>query len=231
MNPSTFDYKPQLLRELRTRWRLRQRGNTALGTAVTLACFYVLHWPGYSQVYDVVLPYVYAAFHLALLAFTQLQPERKGATAAFHVNLPRSRATRFDANALFFLAHAVYFELVIAVGIYVKLGGAGITPIYRVAPDVALLPMVAVLATLWFCHREPGWTAPLQFTALFVAAIACLAVIRCFYGPAGPENNFLPPRLLPLVLSSAIGAGVLVGSGALCWRVRDRHIVLRGEKP
>ena len=91
----------QLKRELRGRWRRLDRGNLLRGALLALGSFYAFRWAGHSQIYDVTVPFLAVAGHLAILVFAQVAPERNERTGAFFHNLPRDRRTTFLADPLF----------------------------------------------------------------------------------------------------------------------------------
>lgn len=223
MNTNFYDYKRQLLRELHTRWRLRGRGSTVLGTVLVLAGFYVLHSPGYSQVYEVFLPYFVAAVYLSVIIMTQTYVERIQPTAAYFTNLPRDRRVTMDANALYFLGHAVYFQLVIGLGIYFKLGGADITPYYRLHPDVMTLPVAAAIFTLWIYSRQRYWDTAIRLAATGIVVGVVLIIRQILIGTGGPEDNFIPDRWVPLGFGVVLAAAILLDCGALLLHMRRRR--------
>ena len=228
MSTDFYSAKNQLQRELRGRWRQLGRGNLRNGTILTLLSFYALHSPGHSQVYDVTVPYAFAALHLAILVFSQTHAERSGRTAAFFLNLPRERVTTFIATTLFFLGHAFYYQLVIAVGIYFKLGGADITPVYRLHPEIMTLPFLAVFAALWYCHKPRMMLETIGSGLLVLLALAALVAQYMLKPQATPENNFLPPRDSPLGLEWVIALLLLAVGIAVCWRIRGEWSTEKG---
>lgn len=216
-----YSRKKQFRRELRHQFRSMEWGDLAFATLLTLLCFYVLFSPGQSQVYDVAIPYLYATFHLTLLIFRQTAVERVHPTSKFYVNLPRTTSVTFFAKCVYFLGHAVYYEIVIALGVVIKLGGADITPYYRLHPEIMVLPVVAVLGSVWYCHG-PRSLADTVF-ALSSVAVAFIALIVRYFSLPLPDlaNNFLPPRDLPLPWAMCIALALLAGSMGLCWRIRN----------
>ncbi len=224
MNDDFYSDKSQLRRELRGRWHRLGRGNLLTGTIITLLSFYALNSPGHSQVYDVALPCVFVAAHLVLLIFNETHAERTRPTAAFFFNLPRKRGITFIATTLFFLGHALYYEFVIALGVFLKLGDADITPIYRVHPEMMVLPFMAVFGALWYCHRPRNTMQLIGSVAGLVLLIAALVARHMLKPQPSPENNFLPLRDFPLGLEWGMALLLLAIGISVCWR-------LRGELP
>lgn len=219
MSSDFYAPKEQLRRELRMRWRHFGRAKPIGGTIVTLLAFYPLNSPGFSQVYDVALPYIVAALHVATIILTQTQVERTRPTAAFFLNLPRERSVRVSATALYFLGHALYYELVIALGIYLMLGSADITPIYRIHPDLAVLPFIAVIVALWYGHRPRNLAHKAGSIVGFFALTSAL-FFRYYVKPqASPENGFLPPRDIALGIEWAVALLLLAICVAVLWRL------------
>ena len=228
MSSDFYAPRQQLRRELRMRWRHFGRGKPVSGTIITLLAFYPLNSPGFSQVYDVALPYLFAAIHVAAIILTQTQVERTRPTAAFFLNLPRERSVRVSATALYFLAHALYYELIIALGIYLKLGSADITPFYRVHPELAMLPFVAVIVALWYCHQSRHW---IHKAGTYVGLISLAAALffRHFVKPeASPENGFLPPRDIALGVEWAVALLLLAIGVAVFWRLCNGKAIESG---
>jgi hypothetical protein len=218
MSSDFYSTSAQLKRELRGRWRRLERGNVLLGALLALGSFYAFRAVGQSQVYDVTVPFLAVAGHLAILVFTQITPERNERTGAFFHNLPRDRRTTFLADVIYFLGHAIFYLLLIAPGIYLKLGGADITPYYRIHPEIAILPVVAVMASLWYCSRYRSFRHIVVSTAVggIVIGLLLLRIIRM--PEATLENGFLPPRDLPLEVEWLAALLLVAVTAAAAWR-------------
>lgn len=229
MDGDFYSTSAQLKRELRGRWRRLERENLLLGTILALAGFYAFHTPGKSQIYDVELPFIAVALHLALLVFTQTAPERTERTGAFFHNLPRDRNTALAADLIYFLAHAFYYELLIVLGIALKLGGADITPIYRLHPDFVALPFAAVLCAVWYCSRPRNALQTFVAVVLFVVFIGVLIFLVVVKPDATIENNYLPSRGVPIIVEWLVAVVLLVTMAVACWQTR-RTLYPLGEK-
>ncbi len=230
MSEEFYSTSKELERELKYLWRTMHWSNLPVGTVLTLFSFYALHWPGYSQVFDVILPFVYVSIHLVILIENQCNPERKRPTAAFYINLPRRPARSLGAALVFYLGQVFYYEILIGIGVWLKLGGADITPAYRLHPDMIVLPIVAVLTTLWSIRHRGAWATrllSLPFTLLLFVSLVSFH----YLGPASSEaNNFFPPRALPLLFTAPLAIGMVAGLGILCWRARNVSLSSVGDR-
>lgn len=218
MDSDFYSTSAQLKREVRGRWRRLERGNLLRGALLALGSFYAFRWAGHSQVYDVTVPFLAVAGHLAILVFTQVAPERNERTGAFFHNLPRDRRTTFFADVIYFLGHALFYLLLIALGISLKLGGADITPYYRIHPEIATLPIVTVLGSLWYCSRYRSFRHIAVSTFVF-GTLLCLLLLRIVVMPEGTlENGFFPPRDFPLAVEWLAALVTLALAAAAAWR-------------
>jgi hypothetical protein len=218
MSGDFYSTGAQLKREVRGRWRRLERGNLLRGTLLALGSFYAFRSVGQSQVYEVTVPFLTVAGHLSILVFTQVAPERNERTGAFFHNLPRDRRTTFLADAMYFLGHAIFYLLLIASGIYLKLGGADITPYYRIHPEIALLPVAVVFASLWYCSRYRSFRHIATSTTVLVTLIGLLLFRVVVMPEATLENGFLPPRDFPLALEWIAAVVPVALTAATAWR-------------
>lgn len=208
----------QIRRELRVLWVTRPDLSIFFGTAFTLLSFYPLQLPGESQVFNVTTPYWFASLYLLVLE----RQKCNASCAASYANLPRDRATYFDARVIFHLTHALFLELVIVAGTFLKLNGGGITPFFRIYPELAVLPASAVLLALSFSFQPAKWAPRLAVGTVATLVIGWVAY-RCATLPqATAGNNYLPPRDTSLTHGFAAALILLVVSAALAWDTRKR---------
>lgn len=218
-------YSPR--RQFVREWRvlLRLHGvDVFLGGVYVLGGFYFLHWVGESQVYDVVIPGLVATIHAVYLAYAILLPQSSGSTFPFYFNLPREQMRAWDARLAFLCGVVVWMEAVILVATLLKIGGAGITPHYRLHPETFVSPFLAVAAVASYAHLKHS-------KGYIVVALLMLVVFFCGFVPwlnsvwmqFGDEtNNFFPPRVLALS-DQFIFAGLLtVATTALLALIRFR---------
>lgn len=144
MNRTEF-YSPrqQFLREWRLLWRTLKT-DIYIGVAVVITAFYGFRVVGESRVYDVLLP-LYAttgvAFYLAMNTWVR---DVNKESRWFYYNLPKDRLRAWDAQFVFICTVVLGLESLILVGAYFKIGGAGLTPEYRLHPELFVLPLVAI---------------------------------------------------------------------------------------
>lgn len=162
------------------------------------------------------------AVHITVLSSLQLWSERRGRTSAYFFNLPRDRRRAFDAKVVYWIGLVLAFEAAIAVGAFLKLGGGGITPVYRIHPELAALPFYLVTLALWFFHRTREWWRE-RVLVLAVSALVIGWILYRFVDrePANVHNGFLVPRPGGLKLQCAMAAMLLTAAAALIWRTRS----------
>lgn len=213
----------QLRREVALQYHASEWRDLAMGIGIVLASFYAFHRPGVSQVYNVITPYAMAAAYLVYTILLQIKVERDDRSATFFAMLPRDPAPAFDGKVLWYALQATLYQAVIAVGCFLKLGGADVTPVYRLHPEVVVLPYVAVLFALWIAHvlSDPDRTLN-TVVALFVGFVFLLLRIAAL-PDATPENNWLPPRAMPLSYGYITAGVVLLTALGLALSMRTKH--------
>lgn len=211
MNPTGHDRPASQFRlALAAEWRLY--GSELLyGLLYVVAGFYAFRRLGYSRVYDVCWPCVFAAGLMIYLTWHVCSPGVKRRTAPFFFNLPLDRAIALDARLAFLFLAAVWFCGCTLAGSQLKLGGAGITACYRLHPEFVALPFLAIAATAWHLHRPHDRAYWITFGALFVAFCCWLIwkIHAISTNPATDGNNFWPGREMPLG-NQFLVAGILL---------------------
>jgi len=224
MTPSEF-YSPrnQFLREWRVLWRAFGT-DVLLGGVYVLIGFYSMRTLGGSQVYDVVFPFIIAAGIAAYLTYGIRKSEMNGNTAPFYFNLPRTRMRAWDAQMAFLVTAVIWLEVVIVVGTYLKLGGAGITPIYRLYPLAFCVPFAGVGFALVFLEINHSKMFLFAYSAvlLFCVVFFIMWLITGAWGTAHEDNNYLPERNYNTSAHITFTVGVLVTLGLVIFSNRSR---------
>ena len=221
---STGFYSPkrQFLRE----WRilLRIYGlDTFLGGVYVLAGLYVFHEFGRSQVYDVITPFIVATIVGGYLAFVISVPQSQGNTLPYYFNLPRGRTAAWDAHLAYLVCTVLWMEGIILIGVTFKLGGATITPHYRLHPEAFVLPFLAIACISSYAHMRHSK----RYIAAAVLAIVAFSTGATFWfarfaEEARERNNFFPRRGFALSHQYAFAA-LLLGAAAFVLVLSRRH--------
>lgn len=211
MNVTAY-YAPrqQFRRAFAVEWSLH--GSQLLyGVLYVVIGFYAFRRVGYSQVYDVIYPHLFAAGLMVFLSRHIFLPSVKRTTAPYYFNQPLDRGIALDARLTFLFILAAWFSVIALVGSLFKLGGAGITACYRIHPDVVVIPFLTCAATVWHILRPHGKAHWAMVAALFVAFVAWLfwKVVATGTDRATESNNFWPEREMSLTAQFLI-AGILV---------------------
>jgi len=217
----TVFYSPlrQLRRELA--WHGRLHGADALfGLVYAAVGFYAFRRVGLSQVYDVAFPFVVVSGVLVYLALRVCLPEATGATARYFLALPRDRTIAFDAKVAFLLLTALWLETCVLAGVWLKLGGAAITPHYRLRPDFAALPFLMLGATVWFACAPEGLLRLVKSAVVACLIVGALALRVAFFGNATQKNDYLPPRAPSLAIEWLMTALILIAGAWMAMAAR-----------
>ena len=210
-NAGFYSRKRQFFREWRVLWRMHWL-DTLLGGLYVLIGFYAFRRVGLSQVYDVFAPFVVASIDAAYLAFVISIPQSGGNTLPYYFNLPRNRTAAWDAHLAYLVCTALWMEAVILVGVLFKLGGAGITPHYRLHPEVIVLPFLAIAAAFSFAHLRH--TVRNRVSSALILLMFTFGLLYWLgfsvRETAEQDNNFFPPRGLPLSVQCVLASLLLV---------------------
>lgn len=208
-----YSRKRQFLREWRALWRIHGL-DTLLGGAFVLLGFYFAHRVGLSQVYNVIVPFIVAGIVSGYLAFVISIPQSRGNTLPYYFNLPRSRTAAWDAHLAFLVCAVLWMEGVILIGAMLKLGGAGMTPHYRLHPEAFVLPFLVIAAIFSFAHiRHSVRYIAASLLAMAVFAVGLYKWVSIgFWEDAEQLNNFFPPRGFTLSSQYAFAALLLVSA-------------------
>ena len=121
-------------------------------------------------------------------------------------------------------------EAVILIGVMLKLGGASMTPHYRLHPEAFVLPFLAVASvTSYYAHFRHS---KLNTTACMLAVVALMIAANCYRAlvlleEAEMHNNFFPPRGVALSSQCVLAALLLVSAASVLalgrrhWRRRE----------
>ena len=204
--------------------------DTLLGGAYVLAGFYIAHSSGLSQVYNVFAPFFVASIVAGYPAWGIRLPQSRGNTLPYYFNLPRDRMATWDAHLAFLVGVVLWLEGAILLGTHFKLGGAGITPHYRLHPELFFLPFLTIAAVFSYAHIRHS--VSYVCACLIAIILFCWGIYRwtgnVFGDHAGEHNNFLPPREFALSQQFAFAAlllGVAVGVLIFCRRYWQRREV------
>lgn len=194
---STPFYSPsqQYLREWRAIGRV-YGVDTLLGGAYVLAGFFLFHEVGRSQVYNVAMPLIIASIVSAYLTYAIANPQSRGNTLPYYSSLPRDRMTAWYAQLAYVLAVIIGMEVLVLIGTMIKLGGGGITPQYRLHPELFAFPFLSA-ATILVCRyvRNTLWPFVSAFLVLCVFLTGLYHWLRVgFWEDAEELNIYLPSR-------------------------------------
>ena len=208
-----YSRKRQFFREWRVLWRIHGL-DTLLGGVYVLVGFYVGHRVGLSQVYNVVVPFIIASIVAGYLAFVIYAPESQGNTLPFYFNLPRGRTAVWDAHLAYLVCTVLWMEGAILIGAMFKLGGAGMTPHYRLHPEAFGLPFLAIASVSSYVHirHSKRYIAASLLAVVVFAAGLYYWVTNGFWEDAQQHNNFFPPRGFALSSQYAFAALLLVSA-------------------
>ena len=223
-----YSRREQFFREWRLVWR-SHGVDALLGSLYVIAGFYVAHQVGVSQVYNVIAPFIIASIVVGYLAFAIYAPQSRGNTLPFYFNLPRSRTAAWDAYLAFLACTVLWMEGLILIGVMLKLGGAAMTPHYRLHPEAFGLPFLAIASVSSYLHARHSKRYVAAFVLVFVAFMVGLYywITVGFWEDAEQFNNFYPPRAFALGHQYAVAALLLVSAGLVLalrrrqWRRRE----------
>jgi len=188
--------------------------DTFLGGLYPLFGFYIMHRPGGSQVYNVVLPFIIATATMGYLAYSIQISRTRGGTSRYYSQFPGDQTTLWDAQIAYLIASAIWINGVIAVGAYFKLGGANYVPYYRLHPEMFCLPFLVIAFVIAFLHNRHSK----EFAVVFIGAAAALAAVIYFSDmffmgeKASRQNDFYPPRVHDLKFQLTIAFLLLTAS-------------------
>lgn len=223
-----YSAKHQFLREWRILWRTHGL-DVFLGGVYVLLGFYAFHRVGVSQVYNVLPPFVVAGIAAGYLTYVVHAPQCRGRSVPFYQSLPRSRALAWDAQSVFILCAILWMEAAILIGTALKLGGAGMTPHYRLHPEAFAVPYLVMAAVSSYVHvRHSKTEIAVWVLGLLGALYALYTWIGIgFWEDACKENNYLPAREFSLktqwlfALLMMAGAVLVAAHGRRHWRRRQ----------
>jgi len=190
------------------------------GILYTLVGFYAARRVGYSQVYNVIGPYLLVSGYLVYLTWHMCAPGARRSTALYFFNLPQDRGIALSARLTFLFLGTCWLTALVFVGCALKLGGAGITACYRIHPEFVALPFLAVAATVCHIHSVHGWDYWGR-AAVFFIGICAWFVWKLYMIDAQPplaQNRFWPERDMSIWLQFIV-AGMMLG---ISWRLLAR---------
>ncbi len=218
-----YSRKQQFLREWRVTWRMHWL-DTLLGGLYVLIGFYMFHMVGFSQVFDVIWPFIIASIVVCYLASAICTPQSSGKTLPFYFNLPRNRIAAWDAQFAYLACTALWLEGIILAGAMLKIGGAGLTLHYRLHLELFCLPFLAIASTLSYLHIRHS----IKFIAACLLAIVAFStglyywIAIGFWEDAEKLNNYFPSRGFAVGYQCAFAALLLV-SAAVVLIASRRH--------
>ena len=208
MPEETGFYSPnqQFFRTVRNDLRLHGV-DILFGVLYAIGGFYFFRRLGYSQVYDVIVPFV--AISGALLYLTQriCELEATRRTAVYSFSLPRAHTVAWDAHVSVLMGTAAGLVACIFVGAWLKLGGASITPVYRLHPELVVLPFFSVSLVIWNQHSKPSLKHYCLLAALLVLVVGIGVVeIEVFSRNLVEHPGHIPPRGVPILAQFLVAA-------------------------
>ena len=227
MNETQF-YSPsqQFKRELRLLARVH-RFDTFLGGLYVLAGFYFVRDIGGSQVYDVIAPFVFASLVAGHLSYIVYAPQSRGTTVLYNFGLPRDRTLTWGAQLAYVGCVVLGLEIIILVGTAFKLGGAGMTPVYRLHPELFFFPLI-VVAVVLVCVSTNRFTFFWSVaSSLILVVLFGLWVWKYTLSGASESNNYLPGPKASLTYQTLVAFALAVFGAFilfLCrryWRNRE----------
>jgi hypothetical protein len=216
-----YGRRQQFFREWRVLWDVHGL-DTLLGGVYVLPGFYFFRDVGFSQVYNVIGPFIIASLIAGYLAFMVCAPQTQGKTLPFYFNLPRARTTTWDAHLAYLVCAVLWIEGAILIGVLFKLGGAGMTPHYRLHPEAFALPFLGMAAVTAYIHVQHTTRNVIAFLLVGVAFVVGLFfwLNTGFLEGAEKTNNYFPPRGFDLSHQVAFSALLLIVAGYTLLRVR-----------
>ena len=225
MSNTFYSPREQFLREWRNLWQLYGI-DTLIGGVYVVGGFYVFHRVGYSQVYNVIMPFLIASVVAAYLTYTIYNPQSSGKTLPYFFNLPRHNRTVWNAHCAFIVCVILCLEALILIGVQLKLGGAGITPHFRLHPEMFALPFLAQATVIIYCHFNQTKFHAIVFS-LALLLFAAGMVYWTFLGfgeDAEALNNYFPSRAIPLNSQGAITVALLGCAGLMLKKGRSQWL-------
>ena len=223
-------YSPvlQLSRALGRDWRLHSL-ELLCGILYPLVGFYMGRRVGHSQVYNVIAPFLVAAAFTVYLTRRVCLPEVKRESVFTYFNLPQDRLKSLDAHVVFLCITVIWLNAWAFLGSLLKLGGAGMTACYRLHPEFAVVPLLAVALTIRHVYLAHTW-AFWGRSVIWHVLLATWVIWRGFATvtlPAHARNNYWPDRDISLAVEWAV-ACLMVGAAVwlICstrnqWRTRQ----------
>jgi Ca2+/Na+ antiporter len=212
-----YSASQQIKREFFWLWRTNGRAILLATVFYVLPSFFLFQPLGRSQVYEAVLPFAVVAIVLFYHIYRAASVQLRGKTAAFYTNLPRNPATALMAELCYYVLVCALMEAVVFLGIFIKLGGGGITPQFRIYPECVVLPLLSTAAALWWTHGPPSRNRDCALTALALPAVAWVIGIILPRYPATVKNNYIPPTVQPLSIQMFIAAIALAAAAMLAY--------------
>jgi hypothetical protein len=182
------------------------------GVLYMLVGFYAGRRVGYSQVYNVMGPFLCVSGYLVYLTWRMCAPGARRTTALYFFNLPQDRGIALSARLTFLFLGTSWLTALVFVGCALKLGGAGITACYRIHPEFMVLPFLAVAATVCHIHSVHGWDY-WGGAAVFFIGICSWFAWKLYLIDAHPplaDNNFWPERDMSVWIQFVV-AGLILG--------------------
>ena len=202
MNTATF-YQPARQFQRALHADLQLYGVDLLwGLLYPLVSFYMFRRLGYSQVYDVMWPFLMSAAYLTYLTRRMCGPEIRHVSAAYYFNLPQGRLTTFWAHVTFLVITSVWLLGWTGLGCALKLGGGGFTACYRIHLEFIALPLLAFALTLRHVYCIHSWAFWRQSLAGFILLAAWLIWKVHSFPKAESFNNYWPQRNMSLTTES-----------------------------
>jgi len=186
------------------------------GPLYVLAGFYCFQRLGRVQVYDVLAPFGMAALVMAFMTTRIHLIESTATSGPIMYNLPRDRTVWWRAQAAYLVAVMVWLEGWAFVGTYLKLGGAEITPHYRLYPEAMVLPLFVVATLVCWDNAIRAVRRVMILLIIMLAATRAIIYIDKFSDYRGDN----PPRDLSLGWCILAAIIMLAWSVILFWRAR-----------
>ena len=223
MSPLFYSRRQQFFREWRVLWALCST-DILLGCMYVLSSFYFFRMVGNSQVYNVIMPFFMASFVAAYLTYRISGSQVRGNTRSYFTSLPRERKVVWQAHSAFVLCIVLGLEAIIAIGVAVKLGGAGLTPVYRLHPELMALPFVAVTSMfLGLYLRYTKWVIVLIIIVVLASLMGAIFwALDGFWEDPEALNNYHPSRGYELSYQCSIAFGMMILSVVIHHMARKR---------
>jgi hypothetical protein len=154
-----------------------------------------------------------------------IAPQSRDKTLPYYFGLPRDRTTAWTAQVAFIVCAILWMECVILAGTLIQLGGAGMTPIYRLHPESFAFPfLVASCVLVCMNSGRYVWWFLLSLLILGISFAFWSRVNLWNYGDTA--NNFLPDRKFSLWLQYVFAVFLMTTSGFVLYHSR-RHWQMR----